>query len=431
MAQQTKTEPRQQTQQPQPEVSKGQIAVIAPPRMLPPAPDTLKRYNINDEGWRTIVEAIFPAAKTPAAVMMALEYCAQRKLDVFKRPVHIVTIYNSALKKMVETVWPGIAELRMTAMRTGQYGGMDVPTFGPVVKRAFTGRSRKFNDHGDASWETIEATVEFPEWCQITVYRVLAGNRIPFPGPRVTWTETYAYITNNCPVPNSMWQKRPGGQLEKCAEAAALRRAFPEELGNEMSVDEVEAFTTHEARDVTQEVQAATGVIPAEPKRSDYEPKPAATSDASLASPEKAAGAGQADTPPPSAGGSDRKATGTAGVAPSEAAATPEHDPETGEIKEPVDKSQLTDVEDLNESQPEPIVFEQFKRIGDFFMFSDAYLEDPSRTEAEVIAWGAFYNDYLLEKEQHGNKMIVAAIKDTRGLYDAALKRASNAALKG
>ena len=35
-----------------------------------------------------------------------------------------------------------------------------------------------------------------------------------------------------------MWQKRPRGQLDKCAEAAALRGAFPEEIGDEFTSDE-------------------------------------------------------------------------------------------------------------------------------------------------------------------------------------------------
>jgi hypothetical protein len=44
-------------------------------------------------------------------------------------------------------------------------------------------------------------------------------------------------------VPNEMWAKRPFGQLDKCVEAAALRKAFPEELGNTYTVDEMEGRT--------------------------------------------------------------------------------------------------------------------------------------------------------------------------------------------
>ena len=37
-----------------------------------------------------------------------------------------------------------------------------------------------------------------------------------------------------------MWASRPVGQLEKCAEAGALRRAFPEEIGNDLTAEEME-----------------------------------------------------------------------------------------------------------------------------------------------------------------------------------------------
>src|SRR6185369_500402 len=43
-----------------------------------------------------------------------------------------------------------------------------------------------------------------------------------------------------------MWQERPEGQLEKCAEAAALRRAFPEEIGNELTAEEMTGKSVHE-----------------------------------------------------------------------------------------------------------------------------------------------------------------------------------------
>src|SRR5258708_38102932 len=43
-------------------------------------------------------------------------------------------------------------------------------------------------------------------------------------------------------MPNAMWKKRAFGQLEKCAEAMALRRAFPE-LGAAATADEMEGKT--------------------------------------------------------------------------------------------------------------------------------------------------------------------------------------------
>jgi hypothetical protein len=129
---------------------------------------------------------------------------------------------------MVETVWPGIGELRTTAFRTGQYAGRDEARYGETITR-----------------KVGSAEVEFPEWCQVTVYRLLGGQRLPFPGPRVYWLESYAVKggKDKDQSPNEMWRRRPFGQLDKCAEAAALRAAFPEEVGNEYAAEEMEGRT--------------------------------------------------------------------------------------------------------------------------------------------------------------------------------------------
>ena len=41
-------------------------------------------------------------------------------------------------------------------------------------------------------------------------------------------------------MPADMWKKRPRGQLHKNAKAASLRAAFPEEMGNDYTAEEME-----------------------------------------------------------------------------------------------------------------------------------------------------------------------------------------------
>lgn len=190
-------------------------------------------FGISPGDWKALVDAVWPAAKSTEAVELALSYCRARKLDPFKRPVHIVPVWDSKLGREVETIWPGIGELRTTASRTGQWAGVDDAEFGPEVTRTWKGEVGK----GQYAKE-VEKTVSFPEWAQVTVYKLMGGQRVAFKGPRVRWTETYATM-GKTDLPNDMWETRPYGQLEKCAEAAALRRAFPEEIGNEYIPEEV------------------------------------------------------------------------------------------------------------------------------------------------------------------------------------------------
>jgi phage recombination protein Bet len=189
------------------------------------APSTaLAELGIDVGTWKVLTESIFPSAKTPEGVLLAVRYCQARKLDIMRRPVHVVPMWSKALGREVETVWPGIAEVQTTAARTGQWAGMDAPRFGPDKTRTFEGRA-KINDE----WQDIQVTVTFPDWCEVTVYRVVQGTRCPFT-ETVWWEETYSRAGGaRSEVPTDMWVKRPHGQLLKCAKAASLRAAFPEE----------------------------------------------------------------------------------------------------------------------------------------------------------------------------------------------------------
>jgi len=208
------------------------IAQIQPSRM-PIAPAIVKEFDIQPTEWRVLVEQIFPTAKSPEAIMMALAYCRKRNLDIFKKPVHIVPMWSSAKRAMVETVWPGIAEIRTTATRTKQYAGIDAVEFGPMVERTFSGKVKQ----GD-NWEDVTKNVKFPEWASVVVYRLVAGQKCAYHA-KVFWEETYATVGKS-DIPNDMWSKRARGQLDKCVEAAALRKAFPEELGNTYAAEEME-----------------------------------------------------------------------------------------------------------------------------------------------------------------------------------------------
>lgn len=197
------------------------IAIQGP--RLPYHPAVSERFGVDQTAWRVLTDAVFPAASRPESIIMALGYCRVRNLDIFKKPVQIVPIWDSKRREMVDTVWPGISELRTTAMRTKNFAGFDDTQYGPMIEEILGGVS-----------------VRYPEWAQCTVYRLIAGQRVAFVGPKVFWVETYATAKRDTKAPNSMWAKRPRGQLEKCAEAAALRRAFPEEIGNEYAAEEME-----------------------------------------------------------------------------------------------------------------------------------------------------------------------------------------------
>lgn len=221
-----------------------QVARFSEPR-LAYHPLVKERFGIDLAGWRALIDAVWPAAKSADAVVLALSYCKARNLDPFKRPVHIVPVWSEEAGRVVESVWPGIGELRTTAFRTGLYAGRDPTTFGPE-------RTLRLGD----------TDVTFPEWAQTTVYRIAKnGDARPYPGPRVYWMETYATAKRNTLAPNRMWMKRPHGQLDKCSEAAALRAAFPEEIGDQRTDDEMTGQVVE---------HQPTAPLPPRPRREDF-----------------------------------------------------------------------------------------------------------------------------------------------------------------
>lgn len=250
--------------------------IILQPASMLMSRDISEEFGLSPSQWRVLVDQIFPNAKTQEAVAMALAYCKTRKLDVFKRPVHIVPMYSAALKKEVETVWPGISEVRTTAARTGEYAGIDEVVYGPEIEREFTAEKEKWENRQRVGTEKVSKTVRFPKWASVIVYRWVKGERAAF-HTKVFWEETYA-TQGKLEIPNAMWAKRPYGQIDKCVEAAALRKAFPEELGNTYAAEEMEGREIFDVRTV-EHAEDRPRRTPPKPPSSNQPHEPAVTID--------------------------------------------------------------------------------------------------------------------------------------------------------
>lgn len=216
-----------------------------------PMPASARFASITPQQWQVLADAIFPGARSPESIILAVNYCQARGLDVFRRPVHIVPVWNKFLGREVETVWQGINEIQVTAARTKEWAGMDAPEWGPDVTETFRATTRK--------GQRIEAAVTFPAWCQLTVYRLVGGARCAFTEV-VYWREAYGR-QQGTDVPNPMWCQRPRGQLHKVAKAAVLRAAFPEEC-SDYAAEEMEGRTV-DAPGI--EGRAEPGTVPAPP----------------------------------------------------------------------------------------------------------------------------------------------------------------------
>jgi phage recombination protein Bet len=212
-------------------------------------PAVASARGIAETTWRTLSNVLYPGA-APESVGMVWDYCQARKLDPLKKPVHIVPMeVKNAITGRYEwrdCVVPGIYEYRTTAQRTGEYLGHSKPAYGPKVD---------FNG------------VAAPEFCDFTVFRWNPGaqQRVEFP-ITVYFGEVVATKDGK---PNARWRKAPIQMLTKCAEAAALRAAFPEELGGEPTAEEVE--DNRIVAEVVTAAPVAAQVKPDDPKPEGYD----------------------------------------------------------------------------------------------------------------------------------------------------------------
>lgn len=176
--------------------------------------------------YSALKHSVYPGAKDDS-IKMVLAYCKARSLDPLQKPVHIVPMFikdaESGKGDMRDVVMPGIALYRIQAQRSGCYAGQSDPEFGEDVT------------------ETLSSvTVTYPKWCKVTVSKRMPTGEIVEYSAKEYWKENYATGGKDTTAPNAMWKKRPYAQLAKCAEAQALRKAFPDVIDQSPTAEEME-----------------------------------------------------------------------------------------------------------------------------------------------------------------------------------------------
>lgn len=240
--------------------------------------DQLADRGVTNAQWLVLINSLYPGAAVVSGLMV-LDYCKARGLDPMKKPCHIVPMNMKVGGEWVmrDVVLPGIYEYRTTAMRTGRYLGHTEPLYGP-----------------DDTFGGVVA----PQWCAMTFKRAAAGGvviefpvKVYFREVCNTKDEWVDGKKTGKVVANDRWAKAPIQMLTKCAEAAGLREAFPDEFGGEATFEEMAG------RDVGGvEEPASTPVRPAQ-RISQQQPQEAAAPAEAVTSaevPEDAPAAAQA-----------------------------------------------------------------------------------------------------------------------------------------
>ncbi|MEO6710808.1 MAG: phage recombination protein Bet [Planctomycetota bacterium] len=182
--------------------------------------------------------SLYPGA-SPASIKMVLGYCRAAGLDPMQKPVHIVPMWDSKAGQMRDVIMPGINSYRTSAARSGAFAGMSEPEFGE-----------------DVDGEIGGVRITYPRWCRVTAMRRLPTGEIASFTAIEYWLENYAPKggKEKSVAPNAMWMKRTRGQLAKCAQAQALRIAFPE-LASPLTAEEMEGKSLDAAGEIIEQPQ--------------------------------------------------------------------------------------------------------------------------------------------------------------------------------
>lgn len=149
---------------------------------------------------------------------MFLFVCERTGLDPFTKQVHLVPRWDGKLGQEVRSVIVGIDGLRAVAEKTGTYAGNTDPIMGEETEITYEEASYSNGRKTGA----VTKKLNVPTKATVTVKKIVQGVICDFTAT-AKWSEYYPGDKQGM-----MWRKMPDNMLGKCAEAKALRKAFPQ-----------------------------------------------------------------------------------------------------------------------------------------------------------------------------------------------------------
>ena len=177
-------------------------------------------------------------------------------LDPFAKQIYMlgrrtkIKVWNERAKRQDEewvmkyTIQTGIDGYRVTGHRLARLAGDDIAVEGPFWRGA------------DGGWDDVWLDPNRPP---LAAKYIVVKNGVKYSSVAMYGEYVQTYSKDGQQQPNSMWAKMPANQLAKCAEAAAWKKAYPNDFSGMVLEDAVQVIEAESTSVTSERVPAPKG----------------------------------------------------------------------------------------------------------------------------------------------------------------------------